>query len=229
MAPPGCRQPGRAAKDTPALCWRRYPASESPGSPSGTKAVSSPRHSTYKANHKIFSGEKTETATNTYLLLLRGQTHGFSYQNWRGGQAARLHLPVSLRSARLCLLPLPGATFRFISSSWLSPSMAGHQEAAPCKKADVSEALLLLREQSRCQPSQEHPAEMQTVEGTSLLSEGSSRQQRVLPVSNHRYLQLSRHQPVKVHRLSGMEPAACETLFRWKIQFYHGILDGRKR
>lgn len=90
---------------------------------------------------KHFS-DKEKDGHNTASLLLEGLKKRICSQtsNWKGGGTESPQLPVSLRSARLCLLPLPSAAFLFISSSWLSSSMAGHWESAPCKKADSGEA-----------------------------------------------------------------------------------------
>lgn len=85
--------------------------------------------------HKLWSEAKQKNCqgegdkwSQTYLYQpFESESIGSATPKQKGAGAERPHLPVSLRSARHCLLPFPRAAFLLISSSWLSSSMAGHR------------------------------------------------------------------------------------------------------
>lgn len=80
---------------------------------------------------------KGDKWSQTHLYQpFKDKSVGSATSKQRGARAGRLPLPVSLRSARHCLLPFPRAAFLLISSSWLSSSMAGHGN--PCRAAPTA-------------------------------------------------------------------------------------------
>lgn len=119
--------------------------------------------------HKLWSEAKQKNCqgegdkwSQTYLYQpFESESIGSATPKQKGAGAERPHLPVSLRSARHCLLPFPRAAFLLISSSWLSSSMAGHRNP---REAAVREAAQHLRQQGRHQAGTEHPTHLQRPE-----------------------------------------------------------------